>query len=55
MRLYKRGQLSIQTIWMILAIIGLAAAVLMVIFFGDVISNYFAKAYNCLRYGGCFK
>ncbi len=55
MRLTKKGQLSLQTIWLLLAIIGLAAAVLILVFFKDTISNYLARFYDCLRYGGCFK
>jgi hypothetical protein len=51
----KKGQITMQGIWMIIAIIGLVAAALILFFARDTVSNYLSKFYDCMRYGGCFK
>jgi len=55
MRLIKKGQVTLHGVDLILAILGLVIAALILFFFRDTISNYLAKFYDCMRFGGCFK
>lgn len=54
MRLLKRGQITLQSVWLILALVGLVVAAVIIFFFRGTLTNYLAKLYDCLRFGGCF-
>lgn len=51
----KGGQITLTVVWKILAIIGLVIAAGIIFYLGKTESNYLAKFYDCLRFGGCWK
>ncbi|MEI7718577.1 MAG: hypothetical protein WCI72_01820 [archaeon] len=52
--LNSRGQITLAVVWKILAIIFLVVAVVILFGVRGNISNYLAKFYDCMRFGGCF-
>jgi len=50
----SRGQITLELVWKVLAIIGLVIAAIILFNVRGYLSNYLAKAYDCLRFGGCW-